>query len=263
MQQPQSRISSFVEGNWASPDLKQLAQARIDPFVAEALVDWLSEVGLFVKDVYGRYLVVNLTLMQRCGCQRKSDVVGRTPLDVFPPELGARYAAQDQYVIQNGLAIYNQLELHLYINQEPVWCLTHKIPLFDRERHVIGLTGISRDLLMPDKDHPIYQQIADVIAYIQQHYAEPLKLEQLARMANLSVTQLERHMRRILNLTPKQLIIKTRLEAATRLLTGEHSIADIAYACGYTDHSAFSRQFKTAVGLSPTDYRELQHSKNE
>ncbi len=65
-------------------------------------------------------------------------------------------------------------------------------------------------------------------------------------------------MRRILNLTPKQLIIKTRLEAATRLLAGERSIAEIAYACGYTDHSAFSRPFKVAVGLSPTDYRELQ-----
>lgn len=34
-----------------------------------------------------------------------------------------------------------------------------------------------------------------------------------------------------------------------------HSIAEIAYACGYTDHSAFSRQFKAHAGMSPVQYR--------
>ena len=34
----------------------------------------------------------------------------------------------------------------------------------------------------------------------------------------------------------------------------EARIADIAYECGYTDHSAFSRQFKSYVGMSPTQY---------
>lgn len=261
MPQPQSYRSSLATTSWAPPDLQQLAQSLTEPFFAEALFDWLSDVVFFVKDVCGRYLVVNLTLMQRCGCQQKSDLIGHTPLEVFPAELGARYAAQDQYVIKSGLAMYNQLELHLYINQEAIWCLTHKIPLFDREGRVIALSGISRDLPMPDKDHPVYQQVANVIAYIQGHYSQPLKLEFLAQMAQLSVTQLERHVRRIFNLTPKQLIIKTRLEAATRLLEGERSISDIAYSCGYTDHSAFSRQFKTAVGLSPTDYRELLRSR--
>jgi AraC-like DNA-binding protein len=31
-------------------------------------------------------------------------------------------------------------------------------------------------------------------------------------------------------------------------------IAEIAYECGYTDHSAFSRQFKAYAGMSPTEY---------
>jgi AraC-like DNA-binding protein len=53
-----------------------------------------------------------------------------------------------------------------------------------------------------------------------------------------------------------------RIEAAIRLLLErERSIADIAYACGYADHSAFSRQFKAVVGISPTDYRRLLSQK--
>lgn len=237
---------------------QQVAQALADPFFAEALFDQLADVVFFVKDAHGSYIVVNSTLMQRCGCQHKSELLGCSPLDVFPAELGASYAAQDQYVIKSGQTIDNQLELHLYTNQRPCWCLTHKIPLFSSEEHVIGLAGISRDLPMPDKNNPVYQRIADVMTYIQENYAAQIKLECLAQVGGMSVTQLERYMQRIFNLTPKQLIIKTRIEAAIRLLLEEDcTISDIAYACGYTDHSAFSRQFKAIVKLSPLDYRKL------
>ncbi len=236
-----------------------MAALLTDPFFAEALFDQLTDVVFFVKNARGCYTVVNRTLMQRCGCQHKSELIGRTPLDVFPSVLANGYASQDQHVIRRGQAIDNQLELHLYINQTPVWCLTHKIPLFDREGSIVGLAGISRDLHMPDNHHPVYQRIADVVAYIQQHYAKQLTLECLAQVAQLSVAQLERYMQRIFQLTPKQFIMKTRVETATRLLGQEQTIAAIAFACGYADHSAFSRQFKAAVGISPVAYRKLHH----
>ncbi len=237
---------------------RQLADALANPFFAEALFDVLPDVVFFVKDASGRYLVVNQTLARRCGFRHKSEMLGHSPLEVFPPELGASYAAQDQQVIESGQAIHNQLELHLSAHQTSIWCMTHKIPLLDREGSVIGLSGISRDLRTPDRDHPVYQRIAEVVLYIQKNYAEPLKLESLAHMARLSVSQLERHMQHIFDLTPKQLIIKTRLEAATRLLKEEGcTISEIAHACGYADHSAFSRQFKATIGLSPTEYRKL------
>jgi AraC-like DNA-binding protein len=238
---------------------QQMAELLADPFFAEALFDQLTDVVFFVKNTHGCYIVVNHTLMQRCGCQHKSELIGRSPLDVFPSGLAGSYASQDQYVIRHGQAIHNQLELHLYINQTPVWCLTHKIPLFDRAGAIAGLAGISRDLHMPDKNHPVYQRIADVVAYIQQHYAEQLRLEYLAQIAHLSAAQLERYMQRIFQLTPKQFIMKTRIEAATYLLGQDQTISAIAFACGYADHSAFSRQFKAAVGLSPVAYRKLHH----
>jgi AraC-like DNA-binding protein len=235
-----------------------MAQELADPFFAELLFDQLADIVFFVKDTRGCYVVVNHTLMQRCGCRRKSELIGHSPLDVFPSELGASYAAQDQYVIKHGQAMHNQLELHLYTNQTRCWCLTHKIPLFDSTGQIIGLAGISKDVQKPDKRHPIYQRIAEVIAYIQQHYARHLKLEHLASISGMSVTQLERYIMRIFQLTPRQLIIKVRIEAAIRLLLeGKQTISEIAYACGYADHSAFSRQFKAIVGLSPTDYRKL------
>ena len=59
-----------------------------DPLFAEALFDRLADVVFFVKDAHGRYVVVNSTLMRRCGCAHKGSLIGHSPLEVFPPELG-------------------------------------------------------------------------------------------------------------------------------------------------------------------------------
>ncbi|MNF97030.1 HTH-type transcriptional regulator ChbR [compost metagenome] len=73
------------------------------------------------------------------------------------------------------------------------------------------------------------------------------------------MAQLERHCKRIFQLTPRQMIHKARLEEASRLLQDlDLPITDIALRCGYTDHSAFSRQFRALTGLSPSQYRDNQ-----
>jgi AraC-like DNA-binding protein len=57
-------------------------------------------------------------------------------------------------------------------------------------------------------------------------------------------------------MTPVQLLAQTRLNAAIRLLsTTDASITEVAHTCGYADHSAFSRQFRASVGITPTEYR--------
>ncbi|GHO42605.1 AraC family transcriptional regulator [Ktedonospora formicarum] len=257
MYPPYTSEQGRSSADWSIASRQQMALSLTDPFFCELLFDQLADIVFFVKDVQGRYLVVNTTLMRRCGCKEKRDLIGRSPLEVFPPELGASYLAQDRQVVCQGQAIYNRLELHLYNDRSRGWCLTHKIPLLDKDEQITGVTGISRDLRVPDQGHPVYQRLAEVIAYIQQAYAQPIRLEHLAAIANLSVAQLERHIQRIFDLTPKQLLIKTRLEAATRLLEGADSISSIAHACGYADHSAFSRQFRTVVGISPAKYREM------
>lgn len=234
-----------------------LGASIADPFFSEALFDALPDVVFFVKDIEGRYVVVNQTLVQRCGQRHKSALLGRTSAEVFAHSFGQTYLAQDMAVLAGEAEIEDQLELHLYPNRDPGWCLTRKTALRDAQGRIIGLTGISRDLAMADKKNPAYRKVAAAVNVIQEQYGQPLQLPELARIANMSVAQIERYFLRIFHLTPRQMIIQTRVDAASRMLGGDASVAEIAQACGYGDHSAFTRQFKATTGVTPSQYRQV------
>ncbi|WP_407310709.1 helix-turn-helix domain-containing protein [Pseudomonas sp. nanlin1] len=220
------------------------------------LLDAIPGAVFFIKDLQARYLLANLTLAQRCGYKDIGPLLGKTSAEVFPARLGPVYTEQDQRVLQHGSSIHGQLELHLYGSREPGWCLTDKHPLHGRDGQIIGMAGISVDLQAASDTHPAYQRLAAVDRYIREHYQQTIRLQQLTALAGLSAAQLERYCKRIFHLTPRQMIHKARLEHASRLLESALPITDIALQCGYTDHSAFSRQFKALTGLSPRAYRE-------
>ena len=222
-----------------------------------ALFDRLPDVVFFVKDLAGRYVAVNETLRIRCGVPHKRVLLGRRADEVFPHPLGIAYAAQDRLVATTGTAIEDRLELHLYPDGRRGWCLTYKRPLRGARGAVAFVVGLSRDLHLPDAGHPEYRQLAAAVEVIRSRYDEPLRIEQLAREAHLSVDRFERLVGRVFHLTPRQLLTKTRVEAASRMLAaGKDTIADVAQACGYSDHSAFTRQFRAVAGMTPRAFRK-------
>jgi len=226
------------------------------------MLDAIPNAAVFIKDVQARYVFANLTLVQRCGLKQLKPLLGKTSADVFPEQLGSGYTEQDRRVLEQGWVLEDQLELHLYGSREPGWCLTHKRPLYDRNGHIIGLVGISVDVQSASDKHPAYQRLAAVDDYIRANFNRPVTLGELTRIAGISVAQLERYCKRVFHLTPRQMIHKVRLEHAHRLLLTDVPITEVALQCGYTDHSAFSRQFKTLTGFTPRQYRqatELRH----
>jgi len=221
----------------------------------EVLFDALPDVVFFVKDSAGRYTHANQTLVRRLGLKQRADVIGHSVTELFPAAMGGSYATQDKRVLA-GEVIDNQLEVHISPNRAPGWCLTCKRPLLVRGK-VRGVIGISRDLGKPDGRHPTYLRLRRVLAYLQERYAENVRVGTLAELADLSVAQLERHFRKVFQLTPQQLQTKLRIEEAMRRLHGDESVAAIGLACGFADQSAFARQFKATVGMTPRDYRAM------
>ena len=226
----------------------------------EPLFDVLPDVVFFVKDMEGRYTHANLTLVRRLGLKQRSDVIGREVTELFPSAMGGSYAAQDQRVLM-GEVIENQLEVHIFANRTAGWCITCKRPLLLRGK-ISGVVGISRDLGLPDGRHPVYDRLKRVLTYMQEHYGESIRVPVLAELAELSIAQFERHFRRVFQLTPQQVLTKLRIEAAMRMLHADDSVASIGMACGFVDQSAFARQFKATVGMTPSAYRSLVQASN-
>ncbi|MEO9873486.1 MAG: AraC family transcriptional regulator [Anderseniella sp.] len=224
---------------------------------AEELFDCVADTVYFLKDHAGRYMSLNQTLVERCGCSSKQDLIGRTAEDVFPEPLGAQITAQDRDVLQASAAIREKLELHLYAGGREGWCLTWKEPLRDPAGQLIGLSGISRDL-QPNAGFPAdIDQLSVALAHIEDNLDTPLRLPDLAEMAGLSGYQLDSRIRNLFGITAGQYITRARIDhACARLKQTDEAISMIALACGYSDQAAFSRQFRQSVGLSPAAYRK-------
>ena len=79
----------------------------------------------------------------------------------------------------------------------------------------------------------------------------------LAERAGIPPVRFARLIKRLFRTTPSQLIAHTRLTAASRMLEeSRRPVAEIAHACGFYDHSAFTRAFRAATGMTPTRFRQ-------
>jgi len=229
----------------------------VEPQVLAELFDHAPDLAFFVKDSAGRYLAVNESLVKRHGYRHKSQVLGRRPCDICPGDLGRLPAEQDAHVLRTGKPLIDHLEQQWYLPRKPVWCLTTKLPLRDAAGKINGLIGISRDVRAPVDPRNIPMELAAALERFENNLAEPVTPANLARRARLTPAKLARLIHRFFDLTPSQFLTQTRLAAAARLLreTGL-GVSEIAHQCGFYDHSAFSRAFHSAMGVTPSAYRE-------
>nr|QKW93885.1 HTH-type transcriptional activator Btr [Vitiosangium cumulatum] len=239
---------------WRADFMERVA----NPFFAEALFDRVPDIVFSVKDIHGRYVCISEACAERCGLKSKAEAVGRTAHELFPRHMADRYVRQDKHVFRTGRPLVDNLDLTLFNNRKPGWCLTNKVPLFDASGAVLGLACLSRDVHEPGRAGMVDERFAATIDHIQANYGERLRIDTLARRAGMSAAQFERRMQRIFQLSAGQFIMKTRIDAASEMLSGsEQPIAAIALAVGFCDQSALSRQFKQITGLSPRQYRQL------
>ena len=236
---------------------ENIDKALTNPEVAELLFDQLSDIVFFVKNVDGQYQIVNQTLVQRCGAKSKANLIGKLPSDVLGKELGRRYEEQDQLVIKKGQSIIGYLELHNYQSKETGWCLTTKLPIYDSEKNCIGVIGVSQDLKWPDLTDASLRGISSALLFAKNSLQENPTIGQMADIAKMSPYQLDRRMKILFGITTGQWVLQIKITQASQLLIDTNlSILEVALSVGYNDQSAFTRQFKKATGLTPTEFQK-------
>ena len=211
-----------------------------------------------VKGADGTYVSANLAFAERAGVGGPGDVVGRRAHDLFPAELADRYEAQDRQVLATGRMLTNELEAITRPDGSLGWYLTSKSRWTDASGAPAGIVTVSVDLRTPVDAAAPHRQLAAVVDTARRRFAETATVAELAEVGGMTVAQLERTARRILGLSPKQLVMRFRLEEALRLLaTTDLPLATIATACGDYDQSAFTRHFRRVVGRAPATWRSL------
>lgn len=96
-------------------------------------------------------------------------------------------------------------------------------------------------------------RISQTIRWIRAHPAQPLHIEELARMATMSESSFHRHFRAVTAMSPLQYQKQIRLQQArTLLLTASEDIAAVGYSVGYDSPSQFSREYSRLFGEPPS-----------
>lgn len=96
-------------------------------------------------------------------------------------------------------------------------------------------------------------QIKEVV---ELHLFSNLKLDQLAKLCNLSLSSFKREFKKEFDDSPNNYMVGKKLEKAQKLLTlTDLSIAEIAYEIGFQDPLYFARVFKKKLNISPSNYR--------
>jgi PAS domain S-box-containing protein len=116
---------------------------RDSELLYHSLVECLPQ-NIFRKDTAGRFTFVNQRFCQTVG-RTQEEILGKTDLDFFPPELAGKYQADDRRVMRTG-TVFDTVEEHVRPSGERLFVQVLKTPLYDGTGKVIGVQGIFWDV---------------------------------------------------------------------------------------------------------------------
>ena len=109
----------------------------------------------------------------------------------------------------------------------------------------------------PRQEAPPPAAVARVETLVNEHFAEPIDLDRMAKEACITPTHLIRLFKQYLHITPVEYLWQVRTGNGMKLLTETGlGIGEIAYLCGFSSPYHFSRRFKARYGQPPAAFRK-------
>lgn len=106
----------------------------------------------------------------------------------------------------------------------------------------------------PERGFPLW--LERVRNSLEEHFAEPYKVSEIAAQAGVHPVHLAREFRKYYGASVGEYLRRMRIEYACRELMGSNvAVTSIAFAAGFADQSHFSRTFKRLCGTTPGRYR--------
>jgi AraC-like DNA-binding protein len=219
------------------------------------LFDGLPRVIASIKGSDLRYIYANQAFADIAGGLRVADVIGKRSTDLFDADMGAVYEEQDLKVLANGRPLQEHLEV-ISTHGVPNWFVTSKARFLHDDGKILGVVCVSIDAVATEDTQAT--ALATALAAVRAEPSAPWRAADLATAAHMSVSQLERLVKRVYAMSPSQVVQRIRFEAAMHLLShSDTPIAEIATTCGFYDQPNFTRVFRSATGSTPGAYRSL------
>jgi len=223
----------------------------------QPLFDYLPDVYFVAKDMEGRVMLANQFAARLCGFERELDMVGKTDLEIFAEDRAHGYMQDDRHVFKTGQSIVDRVEMAPDPNHSINWMVVTKVPLYSSHGEMVGLACIARNTVDTHTALRPYTEMNAALEHVRLHYAQPIKIDELAAKVHLSTSQFERRFRQLFELTPTKHIQNVRVSAACHQLASSHAtVATIASETGFYDQSHFTRAFQRVMGVSPSEYRK-------
>lgn len=173
------------------------------------------------------------------------------PRTVFTPDLFV--VDRDRYTCTGGIA---PLDLMLHLIAPRIGkTLTAGIS----DQFIVERVRDGKDrqrIPLPARLGGYHKSLTQAAALMEANIEEPLSLEELAQMTEVSQRQLQRLFRRSLGVTPAQYYVNMRLRRARELLLQtDMPIMNITVACGFRSPCHFSKSYRSVFGHSPSHER--------
>lgn len=95
-------------------------------------------------------------------------------------------------------------------------------------------------------------RVAKAVCWVRDHFAHPIKVDELAALAHMSPSSLHQHFKSVTSMSPLQYQKVLRLQEARRLLSTGMSASTAGGRVGYVSASQFSREYARLFGSAPT-----------
>ncbi len=220
------------------------------------LFDAIPGLHFFAKNRLGEFMFMSRACREFYGIADSAAVIGLTDFDLNPPDMAQSYVHDDEKVFATGQPLLNKIQLGFDDQGIPDWYQINKIPIRTFAGKIAGIMGFFQVYEGREQLLEPFQVISRAVSHVRKNYAQDISVRELARLTGLSVRQLERKFLATFHVTPQQFLIKTRLLAACRALRQtSQGMAEIAFACGFIDPSAFALHFRKHQGMSPSEFR--------